>query len=317
MKIAILGTGLAAKLHTNTLKAIAPDVERWYASRDARRAEAARATFRGAGALATYEAAFARPDIDAVVIAVPPVRHLDLTLAALAAGKHVVLEKPPLLRADDFVQVGAAATAVGRQVLVAEIYFYKPLARLLATTIAAGDLGEIKFITVNAMKRQTTGDWRDDAALSGAGALFEGGIHWICLLASLGLTPVRIRAARAGASATLERSILVTMEYAQGPVATLAYSWEVPGLVNGIRWSACYGTAGVLRFETNGVLAIQSGRRRRITVPGVRDLLGYRAMWADFLAAIRENRAPAYSLALAERDLRLVERAYTSLETTD
>ena len=43
MKIAILGTGLAAKLHTNTLKAIAPDVERCYASRDAARAEAARA----------------------------------------------------------------------------------------------------------------------------------------------------------------------------------------------------------------------------------------------------------------------------------
>jgi predicted dehydrogenase len=62
---------------------------------------------------------------------------------------------------------------------------------------------------------------------------------------------------------------------------------------------------------------VQSGRRRRIAVPGVRDLLGYRAMWADFLAAMRENRAPAYSLALAERDLRLVERAYSSLESSD
>ena len=292
-------------------------MERWYASRDAARAEAARATFGGAGAIHGYDAALGRPDIDAVVIAVPPVHHLGLTLSALRAGKHVVLEKPPLLRADDFAEVQAAATAASRQVLVAENYFYKPLTRLLASSIAAGEFGELKFITLNALKRQTTNDWRDDAATSGAGALFEGGIHWVCLLASLGLTPSRIRAARAGHGAALDRSVLVTLEYAEGPVATLAYSWEVPGLVNGVRWSACYGTAGVLRFETNGLLAVQCGRRRRITVPGVRDLLGYRAMWADFLAAMRENRAPAYSLALAERDLRLVERAYSSLGSSD
>ena len=292
-------------------------MERWYASREAARAEAARAAFGGAGAIHGYAAAIARPDIDAVVIAVPPAHHLDLTLGVLRAGKHVVLEKPPLLRSDDFSQVQAAATAASRQVLVAENYFYKPLTRLLASSIAAGEFGELKFITLNALKRQTTGDWRDDAAMSGAGALFEGGIHWVCLLASLGLTPARIRAARAGRGTALDRSILVTLEYEEGPVAALAYSWEVPGLINGVRWSACYGTEGVLRFETNGLLAVQSGRRRRIAVPGVRDLLGYRAMWADFLAAMRENRAPAYSLALAERDLRLVERAYTSLETSD
>jgi predicted dehydrogenase len=292
-------------------------VERWYASRDVARAEAARAKFGGAGALGGYDAALGRADIDAVVIAVPPVLHLDLTLKALHARKHVVLEKPPLLRSSEFAVVSAAAAAAGRQVLVAENYFYKPLTRLLASSIAAGEFGELKFISLNALKRQTTNDWRDDAATSGSGALFEGGIHWVCLLASLGLTPGRIRAARAGRGAALDRSVLVTLEYLEGPIATLAYSWEVPGLVNGVRWSACYGTAGILRFETNGLLAVQSGRRRRIRLPGVRDLLGYRAMWADFLAAMRENRAPAYTLALAERDLRLVERAYSSLESSD
>jgi predicted dehydrogenase len=84
--------------------------------------------------------------------------------------------------------------------------------------------------------------------------------------------------------------------------------------VNGIRWSACYGTRGALRFETNGLLGWQTGRKRRIRFPGVRDVLGYRAMLADFFEAIRHNRAPAYTLALAERDLRLVEQAYSSLD---
>ena len=50
-------------------------------------------------------------------------------------------------------------------------------------------------------------------------------------------------------------------------------------------------------------------------MPGVSDLVGYRAMLADFFEAIRHNRAPAYTLALAERDLRLVEQAYSSIDS--
>ena len=313
MKLAFLGTGLATRLHSKTMKAMAPSVERFYASRDLSRAEAARATFGGAGAIEGYQSAVERPDIDAVLVALPPSMHLEWTLTALARGKHVILEKPPLLRAADFAAVSDAAQRASRQVLVAENYFYKPLAALLRDTIGRGDFGELKFIQINAVKRQTTADWRDDPALSGQGALFEGGIHWVCLLANLGLTVRRIRAARAGSGAGLDRSVTVTMEYAEGPVATLNYSWEIPGLVNGVRWSRCYGTEGVLRFETNGILAVQAGRRRRITMPGLSDLLGYRAMLADFFEGIRQNRAPAYSLKLAERDLALVEQAYETL----
>jgi UDP-N-acetylglucosamine 3-dehydrogenase len=313
VKLAFLGTGLATRIHSKTMKAMAPGVERFYASRDRARAEAARSTFNGAGAIEGYQAAVERPDIDAVLIALPPSLHLEWTLSALAHGKHVILEKPPLLRASDFGAVETAARSSNRQVLVAENYFYKPLAVLLRDTIARGDLGELKFIHVNAVKRQTTADWRDDPALSGKGALFEGGIHWICLLASLGLTVRRVRAARAGSGTGLDRSVVVTMEYEEGPVATLHYSWEVPGLINGVRWSRCYGTAGVLRFETNGLLAVQGGRRRRIALPGVSDLLGYKAMLADFFEGIRQNRSPAYSLKLAQRDLALVEQAYETL----
>lgn len=313
MKIAFLGTGLAARIHSKTMKATAPDVARFYASRDLARAEAARATFSGAGAIEGYHAALERADIDAVLIALPPSLHLDWTLKALACGKHVILEKPPFLRASDFAAVTDAARSANRQVLVAENYFYRPLAGLLRDAIARGDFGELKFIHVNAVKRQPTADWRDDPALSGQGSLFEGGIHWVCLLANLGLTVRRIRAARAGSGAGLDRSVAVTLEYAEGPVATLHYSWEVQGLINGVRWSRCYGTEGVLRFETNGLLAVQTGRRRRIAMPGLTDLLGYRAMLADFFEGIRQNRPPAYSLKLAERDLALVEQAYETL----
>lgn len=313
MRLAFLGTGLATKIHSKTIKSIAPDVDRWYASRDRARARAANTDFGGKGAYGSYEEAVADPTVDVVLVALPPSFHLEWTLRALEAGKHVILEKPPLLRSSDFDHVAAAAARANRQVLVAENYCYKPLAARLRRAIAGSDFGELRLIQINAVKRQKTGNWRDDVTLSGQGALFEGGIHWIAFLAGLGLTVERVRAARAGSRTGLDRSVVVTLEYAEGPVATLAYSWELGGWPNGVRWSACYGTEGAMHFETNGLLITQTGRKRGLFVPGPSDLLGYRAMLADFFDAIRHNRPPAYTLEAARRDLRLVEDAYASL----
>ena len=320
LRIAVLGSGLAAAIHSKNLRAVDPRVQRWYASRDAGRAAAAASRFGGAGHFSSYEAALASREIDAVIVGLPPSLHLQWTLRALDAGKHVVVEKPPFLRSADVATVEAAARRAGRQVLVAENYFYKPLTRVLRAAIEGGELGQVLFIQLNALKRQETGNWRDDVGLAGGGALFEGGIHWVSLLASIGLRAVRASAAfpdRAGArdatsapARPIERSALVTIEYAEGAVATLSYSWDLPGRINGVRMSRAYGTAGALRFETNGMFVAQAGRRRRLTCPGLRDLAGYRAMLRDFIAAIEENRPPKYDLALARRDLQLVEQAY-------
>jgi len=312
MHIAFLGTGLAAAIHTKALRAAAPGTRRSYASRDAGRAADAARRFGGAGHFGSYEAALEASDVDAVLIGLPPSLHLDWTLRALRAGKHVIVEKPPFLRSDDIADVEQAAATADRQVLVAENYFYKPLAGLLRRVLSSGDLGDVRFIQLTALKRQTTGDWRDDPATAGGGALFEGGIHWVSLLANIGLTPGRVRAAVPGAPACPERNVLLTLEYDEGAVASLAYSWDLPSLVNGVRFSRVYGTAGTLRFETNGVLAVQTGRRARLHLPGLVDLAGYRAMHRDFADAIAKNRPAAYDLRLAHRDLRLIEDAYRS-----
>jgi predicted dehydrogenase len=310
--LAFLGSGLATERHTKTLRATAPGVRRWYASRDQTRAAQMAARHHGAGHFAGYEAALASRDVDVVLVALPPAAHLEWTLRALAAGKHVIVEKPPFLQASDFDAVEAAARQADRQVMVAENYFYKPLTKVLRDVIARGDLGEVRFIHLNALKRQATANWRDDRALAGGGALFEGGIHWVSLLANIGLTPRRIRAAVPPA----DRSALVMIEYDEGAVASLSYSWDLPGLINGVRCSKVYGAAGSMWFETNGIIAATTGRRPRVIVRGVTDLAGYRGMMTDFLAAIRGNRPPAYDLALARRDLRLIEEAYASATHT-
>ena len=311
-RLALLGTGLAARLHSAALRRVAPQVPRWYASREPARAREMAAKHGGAGHFSSYEQALASPDITAVVVALPPALHLEWALNALAAGKHVVVDKPPFLTSADFHEAERAAASAGRQLMVAENYFYKPIAALLRQQITQGALGDVRFLQINALKRQATGDWRDEPGLAGGGALFEGGIHWISLLANVGLTPIAADAVRVAREPGLDRSVLVTLRYAEGAAATLSYSWELGGPVNGVRWSRVYGTAATLRFETNGVLAVRVGRRPRMFLPGLADLTGYRAMWLDFLAAIADNRAPAYGPA-ARRDLRLVEAACSSL----
>lgn len=301
-------------MHSRTLANFRHDLHLHYASRDPARAADYARRHGGGHHFGSYEDALASPDIDVVLIATPPASHLPLTLAALAAGKHAIVEKPAFLHSDDVAEVREAAARAGRLALVAENYCYKPLTTRLRDLIERRVVGDVLFIAVNALKRQTTaGNWRDDADAAGGGALFEGGIHWLNLLANIGLTIESVRGWRPGGGGELERSALVTLQYAEGPVGTLHYSWETPSLLRGLRLSRIYGREGTITFESNGLLTVVNGRHRRIGVPGLRDIGGYRAMFEDFIAALRQDRQPRMDLAQAERDLRLVESAYRSM----
>lgn len=309
LKLAFLGCGNATRMHSKTLSK--RPVDRFYASRDGARASEYNARFKGAGSFDSYPAAIAS-DVDAVLVATPPDTHLELTLAALQAGKHVIVEKPPLLRSADFADVRAAAEAANRQVCVAENYFYKPLLTVLQDLLAEGVVGEPLFVAFNGLKTQRVDDWRDDTTVAGGGALYEGGIHWVSLAASLGLPELTVRGSRPAADARPERSMLVTLEYGSGPVGSLFYSWEVPSLFKGLRISRIWGREGSITFESNGLFVLVRGRRKRVIFPGLRDIAGYGPMFDDFLRSMRENTKPEYDLDLAERDLQLVEQAYAT-----
>jgi predicted dehydrogenase len=317
LNLAFLGCGYATRLHSRTLARVDPGVHRFYASRDSERAEAYSRKHGGSGHFGSYEAALGDPSIDVVLVATPPDSHLDLTLRALRAGKHVIVEKPPFLHASDFESVIETRREADRQVLVAENYFYKPLTSALRRALEDRAVGDVLFVHVNALKEQHVDDWRGDAETSGGGALFEGGIHWISFLASLGMKVRAIRGARAGSEEGLERSVAATIRYEGGAVGTLLFSWQVPSLFKGLRLSRVFGREGSITFESNGLFVVIRGRRKRVILPGLRDIAGYRAMFRDFLATLRGEREPAYTLELARRDLRLVEAVYRSMRAGD
>jgi len=296
MKLVFLGCGASARAHARRLRG---RVELGFASREPARA-AAFARELGGTAYDSYEAALAAA-VDAVVIATPPATHLPLALAALAAGKHVVLDKPALAAVAEFAAVEAAAAAAGRRVFVAENYRYKPVLARLQQLLAERVVGDVVLIAVNAVKHQVSHGWRADEP-----ALHEGGIHWVDFMAALG----EIRSARGVRAGEPERSTVVTFAYAGGAIGTLAHSWEVPSLARGLRLSKIYGRAGTITFESNGLWVLCRGTKTRFYVPDVRDLGGHRAMWSDFLAAWRDGTEPRMTLALARRDQELIEEAY-------
>jgi predicted dehydrogenase len=312
MRLCFLGCGKIAAGHSRTLRVLKPHIQCSYASRSLARAQAMNAAQGGVGAFGSYAEAVASPSVDVVAVVTPPSSHLEWTLAALEAGKDVILEKPPVLRSADFDAIERACLARGRFVYVAENYFYKPLLARIRDILASGAVGEPLFIHLNAVKRQGTTGWRNEPAASGGGALFEGGIHWIDFAGALGYTIRSVRAVRPGAGTGLERSMALLIEYADGPAGLLSYSWEVASPLKGVRFSRIYGREGSIVFESNGLFLATSGRRWSVQLPGVSDIQGYKAMFADFLRAWRERSEAKMTLARARRDVEIVEEAYRS-----
>ncbi|HEX6091264.1 MAG TPA: Gfo/Idh/MocA family oxidoreductase [Gemmatimonadales bacterium] len=346
--VVFLGCGAIARRHAKLIGHDHRTTCRYFASRDDAKADEANRQLSGAGHFGSYEAALADERVDVAIITTPTMRHLDLTLAALAAGKDVIVEKPPFMRSADFDQVEAAERASGRRVFVAENYYYRPLVRKLREHLTAGSIGDVRYLIVKALKDQKTSGWRDDERLAGGGALFEGGIHWVNFMGGIGLTVDDVRGFRPGLSprseatgakaqgdsrpalegispvsapvaslrgdtppgAPPERSMLAVFRYAEGAVGTLFHAWDTPSLLKGLRLSRIYGTDGSIAFESNGLFVLMFGKRPRIIFPGFRDISGYKAMFADFLTAIRTGGEPEMTLARARRDLELVEAAY-------
>jgi predicted dehydrogenase len=320
LRLAFIGCGFITGVHSRKLKALGADIEAAYASRNRAKADDYCRRFGGTRSYGQYQAAITDPDIDAVVIAVPPRFHLDLTLQALAAGKHVLVEKPAFVRMEDYEIVRGARTAAGRVVLVGENDHYKPLAVTLRRLLAEGVIGEMVFahFTTLAHRLKAADDWRNDEAMAGGDAFFEEGIHWLHLAGSLGPSIVTAHGYRPPISRTgpdrRAKSMMVAFQYDNQAVGSLYYSREVPSLLRGLRVSKLFGRDGIITFESNGVFVLVRGKGwPRVIVPGVRDIRGYEAMYRDFLASIRAGRAPEMSIERAMEDQRLMDQIYASL----
>lgn len=119
-------------------------------------------------------------DLDLVVVATPNKFHNPLTLAALAAGCHVICEKPMAMNADEAQQMLEAAREANRRLMINLSYRFMPQSISLKREVESGDIGEIYFAKTSWLRRRGLprfGGWFGQKALSGGGPLIDLGVH--------------------------------------------------------------------------------------------------------------------------------------------
>jgi predicted dehydrogenase len=143
------------------------------ASRDAQSARGMAEELGIAKAYGSYEALLADPEIEAIYNPLPNHLHVPMTLAAAAAGKHVLCEKPIAITADEAEQLRRAAS----QVLIAEAFMVRhhPQWHRARDVIRSGDIGELRSIQIIfSYFNADPGNIRNKADIGGGGLLDIG-----------------------------------------------------------------------------------------------------------------------------------------------
>jgi predicted dehydrogenase len=196
LRVALIGNGFMGAAHSQAWR-VAPrffdlPLEPEMAvlvGRDASRAEKAAERWGWAESSSDWRSVIARDDIDVVDIVTPGDSHAEIACAALAAGKHVICEKPlanTVAEAEAMADAARAAAADGILAMVGFTYRRVPAVTLARDLVAEGHVGTIRQITASyhqdwLVDPQSPFTWRLDKSLAGSGALGDIGAHAIDL----------------------------------------------------------------------------------------------------------------------------------------
>jgi predicted dehydrogenase len=262
-------------------------------------------------------------DVDLVVIATPNDRLVPATLAAIRAGKHVLVEKPAARSAAEIAPVVAEAEARGALVHVGFNHRYHRAVRKARELVDGGALGPLLFVRARYGHGGRVGydrEWRFDVTVSGGGELIDQGVHLIDLARwFLGdFTSVAGTARTYYWDTACDDNAFLHLETARRQIAWLhasATEWKNTFSME------LYGRDGKLQVEGLG----GSYGTERLTwyrmVPGMGPPEttaweypmaddSWAVEMADFLAAIRDRRQPSVGLRDALAALEVVARIY-------
>jgi predicted dehydrogenase len=221
-RLALVGTG---DWGSNWLRLLArlSDVELgWVCDRDAARLEKAARIAPKARATADIADVLADPSVKAAVIASSAPTHAALALAALEAGKDVLVEKPMTLSLADARRLEDAAKSGGRILMTGHLLLYHPAVEMLRSLVETGELGEVYYLYA---QRINLGKARRDE-----NALWSFAPHDIAMALYLfGETPVDV-AARGSCylQPGIEDVVFLTMRFPGSRMAHVHVSWLDP-----------------------------------------------------------------------------------------
>jgi len=218
--------------------------------------------------------------------------HAGPTLAALAAGKHVVCEKPLALNGAEAWELLSAARSAGVQHMCAFNYRFVPAVRLARDLIAAGELGEIlhfrcAYLQDWLVDPSVANLWRLDKSLAGSGALGDLGAHVIDVarymvdeIATVSGALRTFNPVRDGVQVDVDDAFAATVEFDGGALGTIEASRFCAGRKNGMRFEV-NGTAGSIAFnmERLNELELSEGTRGFRTILVTNREHPYLAYW--------------------------------------
>lgn len=345
MRFGFLGLGRAARLyHLPAVRQVAGAVAVGGADAAAQqRGEWERTS--GMRTYATLAELLDREHPDVVIVATPPDLHAEGCLEALAAGTHVICEKPFAPTVADADRVIAAAQAARKQVAVNHQFREMPIIRALRDTIAAGREGRLAFCQVWQLMNLAPWDeptpWRAGMARR---TLLEGGVHLVDLLITLfGEAPHALYARHSSGfhdDPEADAVQVLTLEFSQGRLGLIAIDRLCQGGTRYLDIRADCERAS-LRASLGGRAFVQLGSKRAER-PGVRLDLGLGGLaWSEhgarrkvlarnprdvtgdatarllqlIVPALAEGREPPSSAREARDVIAVIEAAYAAAAT--
>ena len=185
----LLGTARINRRLIPAMRATARSTIAAIASRTPDRAAAHAREWEIPAAVDSYEALLQRDDVDAVYIPLPNSLHVEWTLHAIAAGKHVLCEKPIATGAADVDRIAGAALRAGVVVEEGFMYRHEPLTAAVAGLVNGGAIGAVRTIVSGFTYVQARADDVRLVRSLGGGALWDVGcypVSYACLLTGRG-----------------------------------------------------------------------------------------------------------------------------------
>jgi len=246
---------------------------------------------------ADWREMIADKDVDAIYVATPVYLHVDQTIAAAEAGKHVLCEKPMALNAEECDRMIAACAANDVRLGVAYYRrFYAGLARV-RELLRSGSIGQPVVAQMNAfeyvpLRKEEDRGWFVDPAKSGGGPMMDFGCHRIEVLLDLFGDAITQRSmtTRKVFDRDVEDTAAVMLEFEAGPLATVTVTHAAAQPQDTL---AIFGTKGSIHIPVlnSGDIIIQnSDGEHTESHPSHSNI--HLPLIAEFCDAVRSGRDP-------------------------